>query len=589
MFLWTDNVTKVTGNHTVKAGMSIERSGMNDRIQLSFATAPATTNQNGSFRFFDARAGGSGYSVANALLGLFDDYTEFGNKPNTRWLAMAYDWYAQDSWKPTHNLTLELGLRYSLWQPWGTTNQAMASFDNRFYTAATAATIDRPAASSTGGDRFNGIVLPGDAPSCRGDRDVPAAGEPAAAVSRRAERLLRNAEGRLPAAARTRVCHRRAHDVPRRRRPIPEPRADQHDRGLRLQSAAVGDADGHQRNGRRAGRRVDAQLPAGDGDAIARVHQPDVVGVEHHARSRAAVVDARHDLVRRPVGVEPRTRAQHQPIAAGHDSGQSRRQRQRAAAVSRLQHDHALRHDRPLALQQPPDAGRAPIDARRRLQRRLHLSRERRTTAPAATTCCPTPTTTAATTAFPISIARTCSCRRSAIISRRSNRRRRPLRWVLGNWDVSGIFQAQSGAPFDVRTAVDIAGVGPGSGNQFYDSIGDPNGVRTDWDDALSRATWFDKNAFRAPTAGTYATSQDKNFLRQPGFWDLNMSFRKGFDVAPARSISISGSRSSTSSTARVSETRSPIRRCRISGTSSRAVGNRTIQLGAAVRVLSST
>ena len=44
-----------------------------------------------------------------------------------------------------------------------------------------------------------------------------------------------------------------------------------------------------------------------------------------------------------------------------------------------------------------------------------------------------------------------------------------PLRWVLGNWDVSGIFQAQSGAPFDVRTAVDIAGVGPGSGNQFYD------------------------------------------------------------------------------------------------------------------------
>ena len=42
-----------------------------------------------------------------------------------------------------------------------------------------------------------------------------------------------------------------------------------------------------------------------------------------------------------------------------------------------------------------------------------------------------------------------------------------PLRWVLGNWDISGIFQAQSGTPFDVRTAVDIAGVGPGSGQQF--------------------------------------------------------------------------------------------------------------------------
>jgi hypothetical protein len=104
-----------------------------------------------------------------------------------------------------------------------------------------------------------------------------------------------------------------------------------------------------------------------------------------------------------------------------------------------------------------------------------------------------------------------------------------PLRWVLGNWDASGIFQAQSGAPFDVRTTVDVAGVGPGSGSQLYDLIGDPNAVRTDWDPTTSRATWFDKNAFRIPTTGTYATTQPKNLLRQPGFWDINMSFRKGF------------------------------------------------------------
>ena len=36
-------ITKITGNHTFKAGVMIERSGMNDRIQLSFATAPATS------------------------------------------------------------------------------------------------------------------------------------------------------------------------------------------------------------------------------------------------------------------------------------------------------------------------------------------------------------------------------------------------------------------------------------------------------------------------------------------------------------------------------------------------------------------
>ena len=78
---------------------------------------------------------------------------------------------------------------------------------------------------------------------------------------------------------------------------------------------------------------------------------------------------------------------------------------------------------------------------------------------------------------------------------------------------------------------MDIAGVGPGSGGQFYDLVGDPMAVRTGWDSALSRATWFDRTAFRIPTPGTYATSQEKNSLRQPGFWDINMSFRKGLPV----------------------------------------------------------
>ena len=94
VFLWSDSVTKITGNHTFKAGVSVERSGMKDQIQLSAASAPATTNQNGSFRFFDAtRADGTGLAMSNALLGLFDDYTEFGSKPLTNFIGMGYDFY----------------------------------------------------------------------------------------------------------------------------------------------------------------------------------------------------------------------------------------------------------------------------------------------------------------------------------------------------------------------------------------------------------------------------------------------------------------------------------------------------------------
>jgi len=104
---------------------------------------------------------------------------------------------------------------------------------------------------------------------------------------------------------------------------------------------------------------------------------------------------------------------------------------------------------------------------------------------------------------------------------------------LLGNWDLSGVFQAQSGAPFDVRTATDLAGVGPGSGNQYYEMVSDPLANRTEWDG--TSAVWFDKNAFRAPAAGTFATSQPRNVLRQPGFWDLHMSLRKSFPFGTRR------------------------------------------------------
>jgi hypothetical protein len=82
--------------------VSVERSGMKDQIQLSAASAPATTNQNGAFRFFDTtRPDNTGFATANALLGLFDDYTEFGTKPLTNFIGMGYDFYGQDSWKVT--------------------------------------------------------------------------------------------------------------------------------------------------------------------------------------------------------------------------------------------------------------------------------------------------------------------------------------------------------------------------------------------------------------------------------------------------------------------------------------------------------
>ena len=90
VYAWANNTTKVINNHTIKFGVFIERSGQNDHIQFTTASAPATINENGSFRFLDTgNPLTTGLAIANTLLGNFNDYAELGGKPNTPWVATA--------------------------------------------------------------------------------------------------------------------------------------------------------------------------------------------------------------------------------------------------------------------------------------------------------------------------------------------------------------------------------------------------------------------------------------------------------------------------------------------------------------------
>lgn len=116
---WANNTTKIIGNHTIKFGAYLERSGQNDHIQFTTASAPATINENGAFRFLDAGSPfTSGLGIGNTLLGNFNDYSELGGKPITPWVATSIDLFVQDSWKATRKLNIEYGVRYSLWPPW---------------------------------------------------------------------------------------------------------------------------------------------------------------------------------------------------------------------------------------------------------------------------------------------------------------------------------------------------------------------------------------------------------------------------------------------------------------------------------------
>ena len=162
----SDSLTWVKGAHTLKFGFLFERSGENDNDEINVSACPTcTNNQNGQFLFTDSRSGQptSGVAAANAALGLFDTYSELGQRAYTIFRGSMYESFAQDSWKAAQKLTLNYGLRYSVIVPYSALWRNMAVFDPAFYDPSKAVQIDPKSGAviAGSGDRYNGLVIPG--------------------------------------------------------------------------------------------------------------------------------------------------------------------------------------------------------------------------------------------------------------------------------------------------------------------------------------------------------------------------------------------------------------------------------------------
>lgn len=164
----SNNWTNIRGNHTIKFGGYFERAGQNDFDQINVSGTPGgTNNQNGRFVFSNATPGGTGFAIGNAALGLFETYAEIGQRSFTPYRGHMFEWFLQDSWKATPKLRLEYGLRHTIIQPYYSLWRNQVVFDPDLYNPSLAVT-QNPAngfITSNPNDlraRYNGLVIPGD-------------------------------------------------------------------------------------------------------------------------------------------------------------------------------------------------------------------------------------------------------------------------------------------------------------------------------------------------------------------------------------------------------------------------------------------
>ncbi len=151
---WQDNVSKVSGHHSFKAGIFLE---YNTKFQ------PAMKNYMGSFSFASSTTTplvNTNDGFANALLGNVASYSQYNNSTTfhvTYWNA---EFYLQDNWKVNRRLTLDVGVRFYHQTPQIDHNNTFVNFNPAVYSKAAMPRIYVPACTNglTICNSSNGLV-----------------------------------------------------------------------------------------------------------------------------------------------------------------------------------------------------------------------------------------------------------------------------------------------------------------------------------------------------------------------------------------------------------------------------------------------
>ncbi len=152
----TDNVTKVRGRHTIKAGFFVEYSVKQENPFRPY-------NSNISFDRDSANPGDTGWAFANALLGNFTRYDQFSKTILPTAPYWNVEWYGQDTWKISSNFTLNYGMRVNHVPPLWEKNGLFTNFDSAAYDPGKRVVLYQPATvngASRARNPITGEVLP---------------------------------------------------------------------------------------------------------------------------------------------------------------------------------------------------------------------------------------------------------------------------------------------------------------------------------------------------------------------------------------------------------------------------------------------
>ena len=538
VFDYADTFTHIMGNHQLRVGVLYERAGENDNDQISGQNSVPgqTNNQNGKFEFSSANPAGTGLDTADAALGIFQSYAEVGQRAETPYRANMFDFFAQDSWKVSSKLHLDYGIRYSIVRPFYSLWNNIGTFDPAFYSASSAVKIDKngnPIAGS--GDPLNGTVLFGNGFTESAKAHVPLATSGAAdylfhglprgyidvhyttfqpriglAYAMNSKTVLRSGFGRY-------MSRQGVSDG------VFEGGAPP------LQSyAGISGGSVDNPGGGAAG-----SFPTISGRVDRNSPQPEAyvwnVSMERELPFNTVLGVAY--VGRRGLHGQFQSNLNQAPVGSV-----------QAASAAKLN----INSYRPYAGYGPitlvsQGSGSAysglQVDVNHRFQKGLSFGAAY--TFAKATDCgsfqknfLPNfndPKYLCGTADYDIRQAITLN----SVAEIPFHSKSRFANEVLGGWQITQIYNFQTGVPLSVTTSTDIAGVGTGGGAQFY-SIAP--GANLGASGAFSAGTsdqnfWFNPAAFVAPATGTFTPQHNRNILRAPGVENFNAGLLKRFST----------------------------------------------------------